>query len=105
MQLTIDDLRSLIIPGDHEAESPYVVGKAYLIRTVTMIQIGRLKWIGPKELVLEDASWVADTGRFHDALSNGTLNEIEPFTGDVIIGRGSIVDVCEWKHQVRLLQR
>lgn len=73
---------------------PYQVGEIYLIRTVTMIQTGRLKWVGDKELVLEDAAWIADTGRFSDALLNmDALGEVEPFPdGDVIIGRGAIID-------------
>ena len=71
----------------------WVLGKSYLIRTVTMIDVGRLVGISEHELVLEDASWVADTGRFSDALKSLKFNEVEPFPdGVVIIGRGSIVD-------------
>ena len=76
--------------------SLWVLGRNYLIRTVTMIQIGKLKAITDKELLLSEACWVADTGRFNEALSNGTLNEVEMFTRDVIIGRGAIVDATEW---------
>ena len=80
-------------------EGPWVVGKTYLIRTVTMIQTGRLVAVYDKELVLEEAAWVADTGRFNDALSKGTLNEIEPFPdGPVIVGRGAICDAAIWSH-------
>lgn len=47
---------------------------------------------------IEDAAWIADTGRFNEALSVGTskLNEVEPVSGDVFIGLGSVVDVEEW---------
>ena len=48
----------------------------------------------------EQASWVADSGRFHNALKDGTLNEIEPFISDVIINRGGIIDVTEWIHDL-----
>ena len=77
-------------------DSPWQVGKIYLIRTVTMIQTGRLVAVGDKELVLEDAAWIADTGRFADALKTGKFNEVEPFPdGKVIVGRGAVIDAVE----------
>ncbi len=76
-----------------EPESPWKIGKNYLIRTVTMIDIGRLVAVTEHEIVLEDAAWIADTGRFADALVKGSFGEIEPFpSGEVIVGRGSIID-------------
>ena len=77
-------------------ESVWEIGKNYLIRTVTMIQLGKLEKVTDKELVLSEACWVADTGRFHQALEKGTLNEIEMFQRNVIVGRGSIIDATEW---------
>lgn len=47
----------------------------------------------PQEIVLEDAAWIADTGRFSDALTSMSFQEVEPFPdGKVIVGRGSVVD-------------
>ena len=75
---------------------PYKVGRVYLIRTVTMIQTGRLVQVTPQELVLEDAAWIADTGRFADALKACEFAEVEPFPdGQVIVGRGAIVDAVQ----------
>ena len=75
---------------------PWNIGANYLIRTVTMIDTGRLVQVTPMELVLEDAAWIADTGRFADALKKSEFNEVEPFpTGRVIIGRASVVDAVE----------
>jgi len=74
----------------------WTVGKAYFIRTVTNYFTGRLILVTPQELVLEDAAWIADTGRFADAIAKGQLNEVEPYPSRVIIGRGSVVDACEW---------
>lgn len=69
------------------------IGKVYLIRTVTMIDTGKLVYVGPNELVLEDAAWIADTGRFADAVKSAKFNEVEPFPdGRLIIGRGAIID-------------
>lgn len=79
-------------------DSTWQVGQAYLIRTVTNYWTGRLVAVGQQELVLEEAAWVADTGRFNEADSKGTLNEVEPVQGRIIIGRGSIVDAVLWKH-------
>jgi len=80
--------------------SPWVIGKQYFIRTVTMHLTGKLILLTEKELVLTEAAWIADSGRFHDALKNGELNEVEPFIDDVIINRDSIVDATKWNHQL-----
>lgn len=75
---------------------PWEIGKTYLIRTVTMIQTGRCVAIHDKEICLEDAAWIADTGRFSDALVSMDFGEVEPFPDGVIfVGRGSIIDVVQ----------
>lgn len=93
--LTIGEARELaaLFCGKTNNESPWEIGKIYLIRTVTMIDTGRLVSVTPQELVLEDAAWIADTGRFSDAVKSAKFNEVEPFPdGRVIIGRGAIID-------------
>jgi hypothetical protein len=75
------------------ADAHWEIGKPYLIRTVTMIDTGRLVAVTDKELVLEDAAWVADTGRFSDSVKKAEFDEVEPFPdGKVIINRSSIID-------------
>ena len=90
-------------------EGVWQVGENYFIRTVTMALCGKLIEVTDKELVLNKASWVADTGRFSDFLTNGTLSqssEVEPFPdGDVIIGRGGIIDATIWKHELLVKQK
>ena len=76
-------------------DAPWVVGKCYFIRTVTYHVTGRLASVGPHELVLDDAAWVADSGRFADAFRTGSLSEVEPFPGQIIVGRAAVVDACE----------
>lgn len=78
-----------------DAQGPWIVGRAYHIRTVTHYWTGRLVGVSQYELVIEDAAWIADTGRFADMFTNGA-KEIEPVDGLVIIGRGAIVDAQEW---------
>ena len=76
--------------------SAWEIGKGYLIRTVTMTNTGRLVAITDQELVLQDAAWIADTGRFSDSLKKCNFNEVEPFPdGKVIIGRGSVIDAVQ----------
>jgi len=81
-----------------ERKGAWTIGEKYIIRTVTMIQTGRLVYADDRELILEDASWIADTGRWSDAIASGSLNEIEPFEDDVIVGRSAVIDATIWKH-------
>jgi len=78
-------------------DHPYRIGKNYFIRTVTHHYTGRLVFVGEHELALEDAAWIADDGRFTQAVESGAFNEVEPFPVGrrVIIGRGSLIDAVE----------
>ena len=72
---------------------PWEIGKKYFIRTVTMNLTGELISVSPQELVLKDAAWIADSGRFNEALKDiSKCDEVEPFINPAIIGRGSIID-------------
>ena len=98
--LTIGDARKLVnlfySPTGIVDDSHWKIGDCYLIRTVTMIQTGRLVKVSDKELVMEDASWIADTGRFSVVLKTLDFNEVEPFPdGHVIVGRGAIIDAVK----------
>ena len=77
-------------------DHPWVIGKKYFIRTVTMHLTGELTSVTEKELVIKDAAWIADSGRFNEAIRDITkCSEVEPFDKPVIVGRGSIVDATE----------
>lgn len=83
--------------ASHDADDgPWKVGNCYLIRTVTMTWTGRVIAVHPTELVLEDAAWIADTGRFSEATTEDSLNEVEPVSGPVVIGRQAVVDARSW---------
>lgn len=64
-----------------------------------MSYTGKLVWVGDKELVLENPAWIADSGRFMQAIRNGVLDEVEPMNDTAIIGRGAIVDasIIQWE--------
>lgn len=100
----LKELRSLM--GVQEGVEPFAlpVGSNVVIRTVTMINVGRLVAVGNSELVLEDAAWVADTQRWSDFLKDGIQAEgieVEPYpAGNVAVGRGALVDACAWGHEL-----
>jgi hypothetical protein len=81
------------------------IGKNVFIRTVTHHYTGRLAAADEKYLVLEDAAWIADDGRFADALSEGSLSEVEPFPGTCLIAVGALLDVSEWLHDLPRQQK
>lgn len=88
-------------------ESHWEIGKNYLIRTVTMIQVGTLVKITPTDFVLQNASWVADTGRFANAFKDGTLLEVEPWPDEalVMVNRSAYIDAALWPHPLPRKQR
>ena len=74
--------------------TPWEIGETYLIRSVTKTNTGVLVQVYKDELVLTDAAWIADTGRFAEALASSEFDEVEPYPKgrNVIIGRGAIED-------------
>lgn len=77
-----------------------LVGHPVFVRTVTMHYTGRLAAVTADTLILDDAAWITDSGRFGDALAKGTLAEVEPFPGRVFVARGALVDVTRWDHDL-----
>jgi hypothetical protein len=75
-------------------DQPFTVGRNIFIRTVTMIITGKLLAVGDKELVVGDAAWIADTGRYTQALATGNFEEVEvyPSGEHVFVGRGALID-------------
>lgn len=72
------------------------IGAKYFIRTVTHHYTGQLVALTDTELIVESAAWIADDGRFADALKSGEFSEVEPYpAGKVLIGRGAILDAVE----------
>src|ERR1017187_6092242 len=99
-ELTIGEVKELskMFGGiTQSGEHPYEIGKNYFIRTVTMSHTGKLVAVTQQELVLEDAAWIADTGRFADAVSGKVpFSEIEPVpNGRLIVGRASVIDAFQ----------
>lgn len=82
---------------------PWKIGQSYLIRTLTYASVGRLTAVYDRELVLEDGSWVADTGRFHSVIQSGKWDdksEVEPVLGPIIVARCNIIDAFNWQGEL-----
>ena len=82
-----------------------LIGENIFIRTVTMYHTGKVESVSDTFVTLSDAAWIADTGRFSDALKTGQLCEVEPVEGLVRVSLGAIVDVFEWKHKLPRTQK
>jgi hypothetical protein len=81
-------------------EMPVEIGKAYLFRTVTHIEVGRVFSICGKFVTLERASWIADTGRYHDCLKSGVFSEVEPYPDTTTLNMDSMINFCPWPHDL-----
>lgn len=107
-ELKVSDLLKLAsLLGQKESnDSHWEIGQAYFIRTVTHHYTGRLIKVTAQELVIEDAAWIADDGRFADFLKSGEASEVEPYPdGPVIIGRGSLLDANKWTAKLPRAQK
>jgi hypothetical protein len=76
-------------------------GDKLFIRTVTFHHVGKVVDQGQADgfLQLESASWVADSGRFHTAIQEGELSEVE-YVGEVFVNLAAIVDAFPWDHDL-----
>lgn len=82
--------------------TPYLdlLDKNVFVRTVTNYFTGRLDDSTANHLILRDAAWVVDTGRFSVALATGELREVEPYPDVVYVNVDAIVDVSFWGHDL-----
>jgi len=88
------------ITNKSKPQSPIRVGESVFICTVTRYYVGRIVALSREEIVLLDAAWITDTGRFAQALATGALSEVEPYPSGVpvSVARGAVVDVSAWRH-------
>lgn len=103
--LTLGQINEIKGLTTQSGSHPYRIGKNYFIRTVTYFFTGKLVEVHPFELVIEDVSWIPDTGRYSDSFKTGEHNEVEPVDGRVIVGRYSIIDFTEWNNPLPRKQK
>ena len=89
-QLTQDEVQQIDQLDD-------LVGKAFLLRTVTYHLTGRVVGRIGNLLHLSDAAWIADSGRFMQAIKEGKLSEVEP-VGEAWINLSAVTDFFPWRH-------
>jgi hypothetical protein len=102
MNIELSELLPLLCK---EHKQPWKVGESWFFRTVTMAQVGKIVSIDGPFVTLETASWIADTGRFHDALKSGEFDEVEPFPQGCVVNTGALVDACPWPHALPTSQK
>lgn len=77
-------------------ENFFQPGSKVMVRTVTHIDTGIVVACDGGAVVLSSAAWIADTGRWTQAIESGFAEggEIEPYPADrhVIINLGSVID-------------
>ena len=105
--LTIGEAKQLVaMLGGQNTQSNCVtghwkIGENYLLLVAGTFYTGKLVAIDQHEIVLEDAAWVADTGRFAEALSSGSIAEVEPCPkGEALLGRGALIAAFPWTHEL-----
>ena len=75
------------------------VGKKLFIRTVTYHLVGKVEKVFGNFMQLSKASWVADSGRFMNAIKDGTLSEVEP-VGEAFVNINAITDAFPFNHDL-----
>ena len=95
-----------LLKEDEKINTDYdnLIGTCLFIRTVTYHQVGKVERITGQFLELSGASWVADSGRFMNAIKDGTLEEVEP-VGKMYVSLDSIVDMVPWIHKLPTEQK
>jgi len=73
-----------------------MIGEKFFFRTVTYHLTGRVKKVIGNILELENAAWIADSGRFMNAIKEGKLSEVEP-VGRAYLNMQTVTDFFPWK--------
>ncbi len=97
--MSIKTPTKIMCSDSSEKTDDICIGDVIFIRAITFHYVGRVTRVSENFIHLEEASWVADSGRFGEALSFGTLNEVEPM-GRCKIALNAIVDIAEWRHRL-----
>ena len=98
---TFEKLKDQLGVGDFKEISSYedLVGEKFYFRTVTFHLTGKVKKIVGRFAYLTDAAWIADSGRFMQAIKEGVLDEVEP-VGKAFVNLDTVVDFFPWTHEL-----
>jgi hypothetical protein len=81
-----------------------MIGHKWFFRTVTYHLVGLVVGRMGSFLILSEASWVASSGRFMQAIKEGDLDEVEP-VGMAGINLEAVTDFFPWKHALPEVQK
>lgn len=89
------ELASLFGAGGGTKRLPISPGEKLFIMTITAHFTGLVTAVSEDEIELDEAAWIADDGRFADAMKTGEFKEVEPFqTGTkVVLNRATFLAV------------
>ena len=83
---------------------PYEIGDKILIRGARYYYCGVVSNLTSRWVSLEEAVWVADTGRFSEVLHSGfhdSESETEKYRDEVHVPIDTILDVTLWRHEIK----
>jgi dTDP-D-glucose 4,6-dehydratase len=102
--MNIDDMKhgdlkaiAAMFGGQSQPQSSaYKVGEKRMFRTVTHIITGEIVSIHSDGVIVRDAAWIADTGRYADAVAKSTFSEVEPYPdgAEVVVNLSAMIDSC-----------
>lgn len=80
------------------------VGQSYFFMTVTHYYVGTVREVSATHAIIDNAAWVADTGRLSDCLKTGEVKECEPvLDGWMVPLMGTAVG--PWPHKLPLARK
>jgi len=82
------------------AESPIEIGEKLFFRTVTYHLLGEVEEIHGNWVLLKKCCWVADSGRWHTALADGELSEVEMCGDYCWVNLDTVTDIHPWNHKL-----
>lgn len=103
---TYEKIKDQLAAGEQKdiSELDDLIGEKLFLRTLTYHLVGRVERRMGSFLELSGASWVADSGRFTQAIKEGKLNEVEP-VGKAWVNLSAVTDFFPWKHELPTEQK
>ncbi len=97
----IKEISSLLGKQNTSCTKPLTkIGDKVFIRTLTYHYIGEVVEETAEAIILDKTVWVADSGRFTEAIAEGSLNEFEIIGLITPIIKNNMVDIIPWNHDI-----
>lgn len=85
--------QEMIVDNNKGHDYDDYLGQNVFIRTVTNFYTGKVEKTTKTTMTLSTAAWIADTGRFNEAVKTGVFAEVEPYKEDIKVNLGSFEDI------------